>query len=138
LFAVQKTEPWEDDKCEADMEKYVWEGSQSQRPVEQLLQRMPDKEKAQDMPEVIEQYAAYAGEYHITLTVLSFQTAFPLMVKINSIHFGYRFIVYVRVVAVRCGTLLQPKYAGETSFYIKFNWPFLGAGVVLRSCIIIL
>ncbi|XP_046446289.1 28S ribosomal protein S35, mitochondrial-like [Daphnia pulex] len=56
-----KTEPWEDDKCEADMEKYVWEGSQSQRPVEQLLQRMPDKEKAQDMPEVIEQYAAYAG-----------------------------------------------------------------------------
>jgi hypothetical protein len=60
LFAVQKTEPWEDDKCEADMEKYVWEGSQSQRPVEQLLQRMPDKGIAQDMPEVIEQYAAYA------------------------------------------------------------------------------
>ncbi|XP_046446241.1 28S ribosomal protein S35, mitochondrial-like [Daphnia pulex] len=56
-----KTEPWEDEKCEADMEKYVWEGSQSQPPVEQLLQRMPDKEKAQDMPDVIEQYAAYAG-----------------------------------------------------------------------------
>jgi hypothetical protein len=30
------------------------------------------------------------------------------MVKINSFNFGYRFIVYVRVVAVRCGTLLQP------------------------------
>jgi hypothetical protein len=30
------------------------------------------------------------------------------MLKINSFHFGYRFIVYVRVVAVRCGTLLQP------------------------------
>jgi hypothetical protein len=30
------------------------------------------------------------------------------MWKINSFHFGYRFIVYVRVVAVRCGTLLQP------------------------------
>jgi GTP cyclohydrolase FolE2 len=54
LFAVQKTEPWEDEKYEADMEKYVWEGSHSQRTVEQLLQRMPDKEKAQDMPEVIE------------------------------------------------------------------------------------
>jgi hypothetical protein len=96
LFAVQKTEPWEDDKCEADMEKFVWEGSQSQRPVEQLLQRMPDKEKAQDMPEVIELYAAYAGEYHITLTALSFQTAFPLMVKINSFRLqvyrvGYMF-----------------------------------------------
>jgi hypothetical protein len=43
---------------------------------------MPDKEKAQDMPQVIEQYAAYAG---------------------------------------------------ETSFYIKFNWPFLGAGVVFSG-----
>jgi hypothetical protein len=29
-------------------------------------------------------------------------------------------------------------YAGEKSFYIKFNWPFLGAGVVLPNCIIIL
>jgi hypothetical protein len=33
---------------------------------------------------------------------------FHSMLKINSFHFGYRFIVYVRVVAVRCGTLLQP------------------------------
>ncbi len=32
------------------------------------------------------------------------------MLKINSFNFGYRFSVYVRVVAVRCGrgTLLQP------------------------------
>jgi hypothetical protein len=30
------------------------------------------------------------------------------MLKINSFHFGYRFIVYVREVAVCCGTLLQP------------------------------
>ncbi len=37
-------------------------------------------------------------------------TAFPMMLKINSFHFGYRFSVYVRVVAVRCGTLLQPIY----------------------------
>ncbi|EFX66309.1 hypothetical protein DAPPUDRAFT_302746 [Daphnia pulex] len=57
-----KTEPWENEKCEADMEKYVWEGSQSQRTVEQLLQRMPDREKA--MPEVIEQYARNVTRFH--------------------------------------------------------------------------
>jgi hypothetical protein len=45
---------------------------------------------------------------HISVINLSFQTAFPLMLKINSFNFGYRFIVYDRVVAVRCGTLLQP------------------------------
>jgi hypothetical protein len=118
------------------MEKYVWEGSQSQRTVEQLLQRMPDKEKAQDMPEVIELYAAYAGEYHITLTVLSFQTAFPLMVKINSIHFGYRFIVYVRVVAVRCGTLLQPMLVIDLSASNSIGRLVLVS--CYRSCIIIL
>jgi hypothetical protein len=116
--------------------KYVWEGSQSQRTVEQLLQRMPDKEKAQDMPEVIELYAAYAGEYHITLTVLSFQTAFPLMVKINSFHFGYRFIVYVRVVAVRCGTLLQPMLVIDLSASNSIGRLVLVS--CYRSCIIIL
>jgi hypothetical protein len=98
---------------------------------------MPDKEKAQDMPEVIEQYAAYAGEYHITLTALSFQTAFPLMVKINSFNFGYRFIVYVRVVAVRCGTLLQPMLVKHLSTSSS-----IGRSLMLvscyRSCIIIL
>ncbi|XP_046455727.1 uncharacterized protein LOC124203138 [Daphnia pulex] len=43
-----------------------------------------------------------------------------------------RFSVYVRVVAVRCGTLLQPMLvSGERSFCIKFNWLFLGGVVVL-------
>jgi hypothetical protein len=37
------------------------------------------------------------------------------MVKINSFNFGYRFIVYVRVVAVRCGTLLQPMLVTDLS-----------------------
>jgi hypothetical protein len=46
------------------MEKYVWEGSQSQRTVEQLLQRMPDREKAQTKPEVIEQYARNVTRFH--------------------------------------------------------------------------
>jgi hypothetical protein len=46
------------------MEKYVWEGSQSQRTVEQLLQRMPDREKAQTKQEVIEQYARNVTRFH--------------------------------------------------------------------------
>lgn len=64
LLVIQKTEPWENEKCEADMEKYVWEGSQSQRTLEQLLKRMPDREKAQDLPEVIEQYSRNVTHFH--------------------------------------------------------------------------
>jgi hypothetical protein len=64
FVAIQKTEPWENEKCEADMEKYVWEGSQSQRTLEQLLKRMPDREKAQDLPEVIEQYSKSVTHFH--------------------------------------------------------------------------
>lgn len=57
-----KTEPWENEKSEADMEKYVWEGSQSQRTLQQLLERMPDK--ATDLPEVIEQYSVNVTRFH--------------------------------------------------------------------------
>ncbi len=50
------------------------------------------------------------------------------MVKIKSFNFGYRFNVYDRVVAVRIMWSVVEAYAGERSyFYIKFNWPFLGA-----------
>jgi hypothetical protein len=52
---------------------------------------------------------------------------FSLMVKIKSFNFGYRFNVYDRVVAVRIMWSVVAAYAGERSFYIKFNWPFLGA-----------
>jgi hypothetical protein len=46
------------------MEKYVWEGSQSQRTLEQLLKRMPEREKAQDLPVVIEQYSRNVTHFH--------------------------------------------------------------------------
>nr|SVE91877.1 EOG090X09BG [Daphnia sinensis] len=57
-----KTEPWENEKSEADMEKYVWEGSQSQRTLQQLLERMPNK--APDLPEVIKQYSVNVTRFH--------------------------------------------------------------------------
>jgi hypothetical protein len=64
-------------------------------------------------------------------------TAFPLMLKINSFNFGYRFSVYVRVVAVRCDTLLQPMLVKDLSTSSS-----IGRSLVLvscyRSCIIIL
>ncbi len=62
------------------------------------------------------------------------------MLKINSFNFGYRFSFYVRVVAVRCGTLLQPMLvSGERSFCIKFNWRrSLVVVSCYRNCIIIL
>jgi hypothetical protein len=60
-----------------------------------------------------------------------------MMLKINSFNFGYRFIVYVRVVAVRCGTLLQPMLVKDLSTSSS-----IGRSLVLmlcyRSCIIIL
>lgn len=43
------------------MEKYVWEGSQSQRTLQQLLERM--SEKAVE-PEVIQQYAQAITRFH--------------------------------------------------------------------------
>ncbi len=49
--------------------------------------------------------SCYNIKWHLFVFLL---TAFPLMLKINSFNLGYRFSVYVRVVAVRCGTLLQP------------------------------
>jgi hypothetical protein len=51
------------------------------------------------------------------------------MVKINSFHFGYRFIVYVRVVPVRCGTLLQPMLVKHLSTSNS-----IGRSLVLVSC----
>jgi hypothetical protein len=59
------------------------------------------------------------------------------MLKINSFNFVYRFIVYVRVIAVRCGTLLQPMLVKDLSASNS-----IGRSLVLascyRSCIIIL
>ena len=86
LLVIQKTEPWENEKCEADMEKYVWEGSQSQRTLEQLLKRMPEREKAQDLPVVIEQYSRNVTNFHNeglfvfffnSLVLISFDICFP-------------------------------------------------------------
>lgn len=45
------------------MEKYVWEGSQSQRTLKQLLERMPESDKT-PKPEVIEQYAQAVTRFH--------------------------------------------------------------------------
>ncbi|EFX82761.1 hypothetical protein DAPPUDRAFT_240975 [Daphnia pulex] len=79
-----KTVPWENEKCEADMEKYVSEGSQSQRTVDESTD---DREKSRDIPEP-------GG--HRTVR----EKRCPLPIE------GLSCIV--RVVAVRCGTLLQP------------------------------
>nr|SVE78974.1 EOG090X09BG [Daphnia lumholtzi] len=57
-----KTEPWENEKSETDMEKYVWEGSQSQRSLQQLLERMPNT--SPDLPEVIKHYAVNVTRFH--------------------------------------------------------------------------
>nr|CAG4637908.1 EOG090X09BG [Chydorus sphaericus] len=56
-----KTEPWENEKIEADMEKYVWEGSPSQRALQKVLDKMPDN-KAE--PEDIERYAQAVMRFH--------------------------------------------------------------------------
>jgi hypothetical protein len=45
------------------------------------------------------------------------------MLKINSFHYGSRFIVYVRVVAARCGTLFQPMLVKDLP--TSSSWPFL-------------
>nr|SVE77718.1 EOG090X09BG [Daphnia lumholtzi] len=57
-----KTEPWENEKSETDMEKYVWEGSQSQRSLQQLLERMPNT--SPDLPEVIKHYSVNVTRFH--------------------------------------------------------------------------
>lgn len=45
------------------MEKYVWEGSQSQLSLQNLLERLPEKDKA-PQPEVLEQYAQAVTRFH--------------------------------------------------------------------------
>nr|CAG4647206.1 EOG090X09BG [Megafenestra aurita]SVE92503.1 EOG090X09BG [Megafenestra aurita] len=59
----RKNEPWENEKSEPDMEKYVWEGSQSQLSLQNLLERLPEKDKA-PQPEVLEQYAQAVTRFH--------------------------------------------------------------------------
>nr|CAG4641847.1 EOG090X09BG [Eurycercus lamellatus] len=56
-----KTEPWEKEKTEADMEKYVWEGSQSQRALQEIVKRIPNR---QIQPEAIQQYAKAVTSFH--------------------------------------------------------------------------
>jgi hypothetical protein len=75
LFAVQKTEPWENEKCEADIEKYVSEGSQSQRTVDECLTER--KAKTCRSPEVIEQYARNVTRFQ-TKVVVSSTFFFPI------------------------------------------------------------
>lgn len=58
---VQKNEPWENEKCEADMEKYEWEGSASQKAIQQLMKRLPNQEINQQL---IDQYAQVITRFH--------------------------------------------------------------------------
>jgi hypothetical protein len=49
------------------------------------------------------------------------------MVKIKSFNFGYRFSVLCSRSCCPLWSVVEA-YAGERAyFYIKFNWPFLGA-----------
>lgn len=44
-FSFQKTEEWEKDKTEADMEEYIWENSSSEKNILQTLLQMKAAEK---------------------------------------------------------------------------------------------
>nr|CAG4646402.1 EOG090X09BG [Macrothrix elegans] len=55
-----KTEPWENEKSNLDMEKYVWEGSPSQRNVMELLEKRTEKVSQ----EVVDQYAQAVTRLH--------------------------------------------------------------------------
>ena len=58
---VQKTELWESEKAEADMEKYEWKGSQSQLSLNELLVKMPS---ANGSSEVVGKYAEAVTHLH--------------------------------------------------------------------------
>ena len=46
---LQKVEPWEADKTEADMEKYVWEINQSKKSIVDLIQRLKESKVQQNI-----------------------------------------------------------------------------------------
>jgi len=57
----RKTELWESEKAEADMEKYEWKGSQSQLSLNELLVKMPS---ANGSPEAVGKYAEAVTHLH--------------------------------------------------------------------------
>nr|CAG4649490.1 EOG090X09BG [Scapholeberis mucronata]SVE93732.1 EOG090X09BG [Scapholeberis mucronata] len=59
----RKNEPWENEKSEADMERYVWEGSPSQKAIEDLLKRMPSGSQTPPK-EQIDRYAQAVTRFH--------------------------------------------------------------------------
>ncbi|XP_078000316.1 small ribosomal subunit protein mS35-like [Glandiceps talaboti] len=44
-----KTEPWEADKSDEDMEEYIWDGSQSQKSLLELIQNMKQPENLENV-----------------------------------------------------------------------------------------
>ena len=58
---LQKREPWEDEKREPDMEKYVWEGSVSQKNLQAIAERSPGMKLD---PEAVRQYAQAIERFH--------------------------------------------------------------------------
>jgi hypothetical protein len=56
--------------------------------------------------------------------------AFPLMMKINSFHLCYRFILYCSRSCCPMWNVVAA-YAGESSYCMKLNWLFLGPAVML-------
>jgi hypothetical protein len=57
------------------------------------------------------------------------------MLKINLFHFGYRFIVYVRVVTARCVTLMKPMLVKNLPTSSSIGRSLVSC---YRNCIIIL
>jgi len=57
----QKTDPWESEKADADMEKYVWEGSHSQLSLKELLVKIPSVASS---PEAVGKYAEAVTHLH--------------------------------------------------------------------------
>ena len=58
---MQKREPWEDEKGEQDMEKYIWQGSVSQKTLQSIVERTPGMKLE---PEVVQQYAQSIERFH--------------------------------------------------------------------------
>lgn len=58
---ARKTEPWESERVEADMERYVWEGSRSQHSLKELSDKMSSVDAC---PETVTKYAEAVTHLH--------------------------------------------------------------------------
>lgn len=61
---MQKMETWENDKSEQDMEKYIWNGSQSQRSLKELAERSSGKVAAMETDDGVRRYAEAVTQLH--------------------------------------------------------------------------